>query len=77
MRRFTIRIAVALVLLVLLAPSCGPRTNWYREGLKKLDRQERHEYLAWGDLSLRQALRGMEDEPTPGYSIADLNVVFK
>ena len=45
--------------------------------LKKLAQQERHEYLSWGDLSLRQALRGMEDEPAPDYSIADLNVVFK
>jgi hypothetical protein len=30
----------------------------------------------WSDLSLTLAMRGMEDEDTPRYTIADLKVVF-
>lgn len=32
--------------------------------------------LAWSDLSLSLAMRGMEDEDTPDYSVADLKKVF-
>jgi len=32
--------------------------------------------LAWSDLSLTQAMRGMEDEDMPTYTVADLTVVF-
>ena len=32
--------------------------------------------FAWSDLSLSLAMRGMEDEDTPNYSIADLKEVF-
>jgi hypothetical protein len=32
--------------------------------------------LAWTDLSLAMTLEGMEDEPMPEYTMADLKVVF-
>lgn len=32
--------------------------------------------LAWSDLSLALAMRGMEDEHTPDYTTADLKEVF-
>ena len=32
--------------------------------------------LVWSDLSLTQAMRGMEDEDMPTYTVADLKVVF-
>jgi hypothetical protein len=32
--------------------------------------------LVWTDLSLAMALQGMEDEPMPEYTVADLRVVF-
>ncbi|RLJ01409.1 MAG: hypothetical protein DRP11_04435 [Candidatus Aenigmatarchaeota archaeon] len=34
------------------------------------------EGITWSDLSLSMAMRGMEDEDTPDYSIADLKEVF-
>ncbi len=36
----------------------------------------RQEYQAWFDLSLRSAMRGMEDEEGPDYSEADLTERF-
>ncbi|MBM3334743.1 DUF2281 domain-containing protein [Candidatus Sumerlaeota bacterium] len=36
----------------------------------------RQEDKAWSDLSLRSAMRGMEDEITPTYTASDLKVVF-
>jgi hypothetical protein len=45
-----------------------------------LDKVERdlfqQEEGQWADLSLAQAMRGMEDEATPLYTVADLKVVF-
>jgi Protein of unknown function (DUF2281) len=37
--------------------------------------QEQEEGL-WSDLSLAFAMRGMEDEDSPQYTIADLKVIF-
>lgn len=37
--------------------------------------QENEENL-WSDLSLTFAMRGMEDEDEPQYTIADLKVIF-
>jgi hypothetical protein len=31
----------------------------------------------WSNLSLQMMMRGLEDEPTPDYTRADLKVVFK
>jgi len=36
----------------------------------------RREERAWSDLSLRSAMRGMEDEATPTYTSSDLKIVF-
>ncbi len=36
----------------------------------------RREVRAWSDLSLRLAMRGMEDDDTPSYTTSDLKVVF-
>jgi len=45
--------------------------------LSKLERETaRSGELAWSDLSLTRAMRGMEDEDTPTYTTADLKVVF-
>jgi hypothetical protein len=41
--------------------------------LAKVERKERAE---WSNLSLAYAMRGMEDEETPTYTIADLRVEF-
>lgn len=41
--------------------------------LAKAEREERAE---WSNLSLAYAMRGMEDEEVPTYTIADLKVVF-
>lgn len=41
--------------------------------LAKAEREERAE---WSSLSLAYAMRGMEDEETPAYTIADLRVEF-
>ena len=41
-----------------------------------LAKAERREAADWADLSLTSAMRGMEDEPTPAYSTADLKDVF-
>ncbi len=45
--------------------------------LLKIERGDTYrDTLAWSDLSLSLAMRGMEDEDTPDYSIADLKEVF-
>ncbi len=45
--------------------------------LSKADRDAtRREELVWSDLSLALAMRGMEDEDAPQYSIADLKEMF-
>lgn len=45
--------------------------------LAKAEREtRRREERAWSDLSLRSAMRGMEDEATPTYTTSDLKVVF-
>ncbi len=45
--------------------------------LAKAEREiARREERAWSDLSLRSAMRGMEDEATPTYSASDLKVMF-
>ena len=36
----------------------------------------RQDELAWSDLSLAMAMRGMEDEDMPTYTTADLKVEF-
>jgi hypothetical protein len=36
----------------------------------------RQEERAWSDLSLALAMRGMEDEDTPTYTLSDLRVEF-
>lgn len=41
--------------------------------LAKAEREERAE---WSTLSLACAMRGMEDEGTPEYTIADLRIEF-
>lgn len=41
--------------------------------LAKAEREERAE---WSNLSLAYAMRGMEDEETPEYTIADLRAEF-
>ena len=43
--------------------------------LSKVER-ETEEEMDWSTLSIASAMRGMEDEPTPSYSITDLKVVF-
>jgi hypothetical protein len=45
--------------------------------VRKLDRQGRQEDLEWATLSLHHALRGLEDEPSPCYTVSDLKVVFR
>ena len=45
--------------------------------LTKVERgTPREEERAWSDLSLALAMRGMEDEVTPTYTVSDLRVVF-
>ncbi len=45
--------------------------------LAKAEREiRRREERAWSDLSLRSAMRGMEDEYTPTYTASDLKVMF-
>jgi hypothetical protein len=45
--------------------------------LAKAEREEaRQEERAWSDLSLSSAMRGMEDEDTPTYTMSDLRVEF-
>jgi len=45
--------------------------------LSKLERETAQpSELAWSDLSLTLAMRGMEDEDMPTYTTADLKVVF-
>ncbi len=36
----------------------------------------RRDVRDWSDLSLRLAMRGMEDDDTPSYTTSDLKVVF-
>ena len=45
--------------------------------LSKLERETAQQSeLAWSNLSLTLAMRGMEDEDMPAYTTADLKVVF-
>lgn len=41
-----------------------------------LAKSDRREELEWSELSLALAMRGMEDEAGPEYTLADLRVVF-
>ncbi len=41
-----------------------------------LTKAERHDERDWSDLSLTFALRGMEDEDTPLYTLSDMRVIF-
>ena len=41
-----------------------------------LAKAERQDERDWSDVSLAFAMRGMEDEDTPVYTVADLKVVF-
>ncbi len=36
----------------------------------------RQDELGWSDFSLSSAMRGMEEEDTPSYTVDDLKVVF-
>jgi hypothetical protein len=45
--------------------------------VRKYDRQARQDDMEWANLSLQNALRGMEDESLPCYGISDLKVVFR
>lgn len=45
--------------------------------LSKTERDiPRRESESWSDLSLRSAMRGMENEETASYTVADLNALF-
>ena len=45
--------------------------------LSKTERDTlRHETESWSDLSLKSAMRGMENEETPSYTVADLKALF-
>ena len=44
--------------------------------LAKAERDAIQEGKDWSDLSLSLAMRGMEDEETPLYTMSDLKVVF-
>ncbi len=45
--------------------------------LAKAEREAvRREERAWSDLSLALAMRGLEDEDTPTYTLSDLRVEF-
>jgi hypothetical protein len=44
--------------------------------LAKAEREAMQERKDWSDLSLNLAMRGMEDEETPLYTMSDLKVVF-
>ena len=37
----------------------------------------RQDELAWTDLSLTSAMRGMEDEDQPGYTMSDVKELFE
>jgi len=41
-----------------------------------LTKAERRDERDWSDLSLTFALRGMEDEDTPLYTLSDVRVIF-
>lgn len=41
-----------------------------------LSKSKHHEERDWSSLSLASAMRGMEDEDTPFYTLADLKVAF-
>jgi len=40
-------------------------------------KQETEDDADWTDLSLQMMMRGMEDEPIPEYTRADLKVIFR
>jgi len=45
--------------------------------LLKVEREAIHQdEITWSNLSLALAMRGMEDENTPNYTLADLKEVF-
>ncbi|MEJ5198464.1 MAG: DUF2281 domain-containing protein [Anaerolineae bacterium] len=41
-----------------------------------LAKAEREDRLEWSNLSLANAMRGMEDEEAPEYTVADLRMEF-
>ena len=46
--------------------------------LSKAERETpRRESESWLDLSLTSAMRGMENEETPAYTVSDLKTLFK
>ena len=45
--------------------------------VRKYNGQTRQDDREWANLSLQYALRGMEDESSPCYTISDLKVVFR
>jgi hypothetical protein len=47
------------------------------EYLLSKSKQEADDDADWTDLSLHMMMRGMEDEPTPEYTRADLKVIFR
>ncbi len=42
----------------------------------KIETPDEESDFDWADFSLAMALQGMEDEPMPEYTMADLKVVF-
>jgi len=44
--------------------------------LAKADQETNREEKAWVDVSLSSAMRGMEDEDSPAYTVSDLKVSF-
>ena len=47
------------------------------EYLLSKSKQESNDDADWTALSLQMMMRGMEDEPTPEYTRADLKVIFR
>lgn len=61
-----------------LPPPLQQEALVFVEHLLAQSERDRHdaESEAWGDLSLKAAMRGMESEQTPAYTAADLKSVF-
>lgn len=49
----------------------------YIEYLLSKSKPEMDENADWSNLSVVMMMRGMEDEPTPEYTIDDLKVIFQ
>ena len=47
------------------------------ESLLSRRKQETEDDADWTDLPLQMMMRGMEDEPIPEYTRADLKVIFR